>query len=183
MDEAELLNNTIRPRFYYSAGVYGRKFFKESYGIQIGAQYSSFAFGPETYTFQNYQGENIGTGKDVIRFSYVEIPVQFVYKKDIGKISVGAFAGASVAFMVQSYYKSVTRIEGNKDVLKDNYKDFSRSINVFVDAGAFFRYKMTEQFAIDAKPFFRMGALPFFKKQEMLRDALLPVGAAVIAWL
>lgn len=161
-DDADDVRSIVRPKVYYSMGVYGRKFFMDSYGVQVGINYTSLGAGPKKGIITDFMGNKVGTLRSTSRHNYLEIPVHFIYKKDIGNFGVGGFAGVAPAFLVSSYNRTVLRVGDDKDVDKDSYQNQSRVVNVFADFGVFFRYNITEQLAVDARPFFRIGAVPIY---------------------
>lgn len=157
---ADNARRNIKPKFYYSAGIYGRKFFNDMYGVEVGVQYASFSVGAARNKHYDINGNYVGYSTLAVRYNYVEIPVRFVFKKELNSnFAVGAYAGVSPAFLTHGYQRSVTKINGNRDVSKDNINDNLRKLNLFIDVGALFRYNISEHLAIDAKPFFRISPI------------------------
>lgn len=153
------------PRFYYAAGVYGRKFFKEKFGLEAGLQYSSFATGSNVGTFYNTDGTYAGKGQFSARHNFMELPVRFVFKNDFNRFSIGCFAGLAPAVLIQGYGRTVLHMaDGERNIQRDNFSPVSNRFNLFADAGLLLRADITSHFAIDARPFFRVSALNVFRK-------------------
>lgn len=154
----------FKPWWAYSAGVYGRKFFKESYGIEIGAQYSSFNLVQKP---NGYFGEDIGYlgGNNKVMqyysYNYVELPVRFVFKKDMGKFGIGCFAGIAPAVFTHAPSRFVQVYEGERTVIKSEIPaDYMNRFNLFADVGLLVRANITSHFCLDFKPHFRATVLP-----------------------
>lgn len=158
------IKQTTTAQFYYAAGVYGRKFFKQMYGMELGLQYASFALGSKKTDYTDINGNSGGKAWINVRHGYLELPVRFVFKKDLGTVfSIGCFAGVSPAVLVTATERTVmVPTEGERTVTKESYLDDSNRFNLFADAGLLLRANISQHFALDLKPFFRMSALPIY---------------------
>lgn len=117
---AGIIKSTDWASWSYSAGIYGRKFFKNMYGIEVGVQYTSFGlFDKASITFgDDVDPVNGFTGipgflRMNYRHNYVEVPIRFVFKKDLKKtFSIGCFAGVAPAVLTHAYVRSVYTYDG-----------------------------------------------------------------------
>jgi len=158
-----------KPIFQYSAGAYGRKFFKEKFGIEFGVQYTSMGVGANYEgIFTDEQGNPMGTYKlrFADRLNYVEIPVHFVFKQRVGRFDLGFYAGVAPALLTHAYTRSVSHVMGERHTEKYSIAEHSRRFNLFADAGFLFRVNVTDHFAIDLKPYFRASTLPVYDAPE-----------------
>lgn len=153
-------------RWHYGAGVYGRKFWKNNYGIELGLQYSQYS---EYYRSDDlYFGSQVtptgftGTPSTYIyqeHYRYVEIPVRFVFKKDMGKFGIGCFAGVAPAFLVQARSRSILRNEEDPSDTRDDFSDLVPKVNLMADVGLVLRANVSKHFSIDTRPFYRISTL------------------------
>jgi hypothetical protein len=161
------------PSWHYSAGVYGRKFFKQMFGIEIGLQYTSFGLfrkNKNAYFGNQIDPQNGFTGdpytlKMNYRHNYLELPLRFVFKKDIQKFGIGFFAGVSPALLLTAYNRTVVTQKDYREVHKENgLKQNSSKFNLFADIGLLLRGNITSQFSIDTKPFLRIATLQTYSE-------------------
>lgn len=151
------------PSLYYSAGVYGRKFFKTQYGVEIGINYSSFSQRNVNTELWAPSGPIEGKVKVFYRQNFVDIPVRFVFKKDFKMVSVGCFAGVAPSFLTHAtnhFYAKYDEGAGTVET-ENTHKETSsyNTFNLMVDAGMLIRFNVHPNVAIDAKPFFRSCVL------------------------
>ena len=156
----------------YSAGFYGRKFFKKNYGIEVGLQYTSFglqrridnvSFGSDIDPINGFTGKP-NTLKSSYRHNYFELPIRFVFKKEIKKVELGFFTGLAPAVLTHSYYRTVFIEDKKRTVGKENYTQFSNDFNLIADLGLLLRINITNNLAIDFKPNFRATVLPTYSE-------------------
>lgn len=165
-----LYKKNRQPALHYSAGVYGRKFFKGGYGVEVGLQYTSFATHYQTELIYSDPNDPVLANKPNTlqindRQNYMELPIRFVFKKDFAKIGIGCFAGIAPAILTDAYSRSIfgkgkSRIASKDKSLADNVRTF----NLFADVGLLLRVPIGAHFALDIKPFARISVLPVYGK-------------------
>lgn len=133
------------PQYQYAIGAFGRRFFKEHYGLEIGLQYSAFGLKekrdgylkPETHV-QSYE--------------FIEIPLHFIYKRPLkkNKLELGGMVGLSPTFCARG---------------KERYSFTPKSwmspspFNLLVDVGFLFRANVVSHLFIETKPMMRIATL------------------------
>ena len=187
---AGLIKQFENPSWHYSAGVYGRKFFKQMFGIEFGLQYTSFGLfrkdenvypGNQVDPQNGFIGEPY-TLKMNYRHNYLELPLRFVFKKDIKKFGIGFFAGISPALLLTAYNRTVITQNDYRDVYKaDELKQKSNTFNLFADIGLLLRGNITPHFSLDTKPFFRIATLPTYNEtiSPNFRERFVSAGVSV----
>lgn len=187
---AGIIKSNNQSSWSYSAGAYGRKFFKEMYGIEVGLQYTSVGLFKKA---QGYFGSQVDPTTGMIgqpvtikinyRHNYVELPVRFVFKKDVrSKFGIGCFAGVAPALLTHAYIRSVQITEDGRQVSKDGSNTgFSNRFNLFADVGLLLRVNIASQFSLDMRPYFRMTALPTYTKDTSphFEERFMSAGLAV----
>lgn len=146
------------PDLAYSAGFFGRKFFKDSYGLEFGVQYTSLSQATKEAEAIDETGSTIGTRRSNVRYNFVEIPLRFVFKKDLGNVfGIGCFAGLAPAFLTHARQRNIIDpTEGDRLVQREDQASATR-FNLFADVGLLFRVNVCPRFALDLKPFARLA--------------------------
>lgn len=161
-------NYEYNVKWYASGGVYGRKFWKEKFGLELGLQYGSYIHA--TREGNVYFGSQIdpqtgligdpSTVKSRHTQQLFEVPVRFVFKKDWNKFGFGCFVGVAPAVFTDS--RTYTEVYGYAPTAyTSRYKSFIHDrFFLSADLGLLFRANISEHFALDMRPFFKTSLLP-----------------------
>ena len=183
-------NSNPGPAVQFSTGIFARKFFRKSYGLELGVQWSSFGLRQwNRVVVLDSTGNTLGYASytEQRRYGYVEIPVRFVFKKKVGKVHLGCFAGLSPALLIAS-----AKIESNNNgglnggqTQTHSLKAETNPFNLFADLGFLVRVDVYKRLYFEAKPQFRVSALPLQKKDISPNSAetLMSMGANLaVGW-
>lgn len=144
----------------FSTGVLARKFFKENYGFEFGAQISYFGLKRYKSPYTVYPNGTSGYPTYMSKRDYLfaELPLRFAYKYSIKKFDLGAFAGLSPAVLIlASEMKSNN--SGLTDTMSYSSNIYPRStpMNLFADLGILFRVNVYNRLYFEAKPIARIS--------------------------
>jgi len=181
-----ITNTNPAPVLQFSTGVFARKFFLDQFGIEFGAQYSSFGLRRATRMVM-VDGNGMPVGEAYFnnrrRYAYVEMPVRFVYKKNVGKVSLGCFAGVSPAVLIASHGTETTNAGsgfGNGQVGQSgSLKDETTPFNLFADVGMLIRTDVYKNLYFEAKPHLRASTIPQQKDSNIHTGRELMAGVGV----
>jgi hypothetical protein len=99
-----------------------------------------------------------------VNYTYLEIPLLFGYRYNLGKFSLFANAGPSAAFLAGKHVPVAENPEENSKIINVNYQVPLRStINWQMMMGAGFDYKLADKLSFSLEPTFRFSMNPEYK--------------------
>lgn len=190
--EGLVTNTNPAPVLQFSTGVFARKFFREQFGIEFGAQYSSFGLRRGARLIMvDANGMPLGEAylNNRRRYDYVELPLRFVYKKHLGKVHIGGFAGLSPAILVNSWGLESSNAGSNFGgayTTGGSLNAETNPFNLFADVGLLVRADVYKSLFFEAKPHFRTSTIPVQNPSATLdsREIMTSIGVNLaVGWL
>jgi hypothetical protein len=118
-----------------------------------------------TFTVDVYDSiDHVTIGQQTVRNSYLEIPVLFGYRKNLGKVSFHIHAGPNISLLMgresmpANYPEEQIRIVNSQQNLSTR-----RNINWQIMVGAGIDYHLTDRLNLTLEPVFRYYISPEFK--------------------
>lgn len=157
--------------WHYGAGLYGRKLFKPGVGIELGVQFGQYSTFTEIEAYFNDMIDpQIGYNGDpaIVQYNrhirYVEIPVKFVYLKNINKFGIGFNLGVAPSIPVQGIdNRKITGETAEAGTMRINRTQDLRGFNIFGETALILRANIKPHFSLDFKPFFRGSLMAAYK--------------------
>lgn len=159
-------NTDPAPVLQFSTGVFARKFFKNRFGMEFGAQFSSFGLRRSSRVIvvdANGLPQGGMSFNNKRSYTYIEMPIRFVYKQNAGKVELGGFAGLSPALLLAARETNSNNGGPGGGSKTESAKNKTRPFNLFVDLGFLFRTNVYKSLYFEAKPILRISTAPHQK--------------------